>query len=339
MTPTETAAILRQFNAWRRDFDDKIRQPDPREIGEAIDAAVEMIDRLELAESSVAWHRRRWMALQMHQTKMREPVERLAARLEAAEKSDAESIAMYRKARDERDALRAKIEAMERQKPVGKFAQHPSNGLWEQDGYGDNPEASPLYALPGAKAQNATSVPSEEDESVRKAWSRFSNELHRGPDAPYPGMSEAFEQHFSQSFTDRDWRAESGTWAAAWKAAKRHGAQPAQSVPNLDMDALERQNDEMKEEVGRLRDALALIADQYEPKCNLLIPSIARSALCATGAYGQTEAQPTPNVPDGWQLVPIEPTQEMLDATSWPNCAGTDYKKMLAAAPRPEAKP
>lgn len=30
-------------------------------------------------------------------------------RLEAAEKSDAESIAMYRKARDERDALRAKI--------------------------------------------------------------------------------------------------------------------------------------------------------------------------------------------------------------------------------------
>lgn len=73
MTPTETAAILRQFNAWRRDFDDKIRQPDPREIGEAIDAAVEMIDRLELAESSVAWHRRRWMALQMHQTKMREP--------------------------------------------------------------------------------------------------------------------------------------------------------------------------------------------------------------------------------------------------------------------------
>jgi len=47
MTPAETAAILRQFNAWRRDFDDKIRQPDPREIGEAIDAAVEMIERME----------------------------------------------------------------------------------------------------------------------------------------------------------------------------------------------------------------------------------------------------------------------------------------------------
>ena len=32
-----------------------------------------MIERLEDAESSVAWHRRRWMALQMHQTKTREP--------------------------------------------------------------------------------------------------------------------------------------------------------------------------------------------------------------------------------------------------------------------------
>lgn len=75
------------------------------------------------------------------------------------------------------------------------------------------------------------------------------------------------------------------------------GAQPAPSVPNLDMDAIERQNDALKEEVGKLRDALVLIADQYEPKCDLLIPSIARSALCATGSYGQTKAQPAPSVP------------------------------------------
>ena len=72
MTPTETTAILHQFNEWRRD-DEDISQFDVNKIGEAIDAAVEMIERLELAESSVAWHRRRWMALQMHQTKMREP--------------------------------------------------------------------------------------------------------------------------------------------------------------------------------------------------------------------------------------------------------------------------
>lgn len=46
MTPTEVAATLRQFNGWRRDFEDKFEQPDTREISEAIDAAVEMIDRL-----------------------------------------------------------------------------------------------------------------------------------------------------------------------------------------------------------------------------------------------------------------------------------------------------
>ena len=73
----------------------------------------------------------------------------------------------------------------------------------------------------------------EQFESVRKAWARFKNELHRSPDAPYPGMSEAFEQHFSQSFADREWRAESATWAAAWKAAKRHEAQE-QPAPSED---------------------------------------------------------------------------------------------------------
>ena len=78
MTPIEVTNILRQFNEWRRG-DEDIPQFDPREIGEAIDAAVEMIERLELAESSVAWHRRRWMALQMHQAKMRE-AEELRAR-------------------------------------------------------------------------------------------------------------------------------------------------------------------------------------------------------------------------------------------------------------------
>lgn len=55
------------------------------------------------------------------------------------------------------ERLEAKIEAMERQEPAGKFIQHPSNGLWEQDGYGDNPDARPLYALP--VTQPAPSVP------------------------------------------------------------------------------------------------------------------------------------------------------------------------------------
>ena len=53
MTPAETTTILRQFNEWRRSDYEPSEQPappDPIEIGEAIDAAVEMIERLEAAE-------------------------------------------------------------------------------------------------------------------------------------------------------------------------------------------------------------------------------------------------------------------------------------------------
>jgi hypothetical protein len=71
MSPTETAAALRQLVDWRKGVD--VDPPKPGAVDEAIDAAIEMIERLELADSSVAWHRRIWMALQMHKTKMREP--------------------------------------------------------------------------------------------------------------------------------------------------------------------------------------------------------------------------------------------------------------------------
>lgn len=106
-------------------------------------------------------------------------------------------------------------------------------------GFGDSPDAA-MWAFDEAwceklpPAPGAQPAPSEKDEPIRKAWARFKNELHRSPDALYPGMSEAFEKHFSQSFTDREWRAESATWAAAWKAAKRHEAQaqPAPSIPD-----------------------------------------------------------------------------------------------------------
>ena len=58
MTPTETAAKLRQYNQWRRGNLEGMPQPDPREIGEAIDAAVEMIERMreiEVALREIAW--------------------------------------------------------------------------------------------------------------------------------------------------------------------------------------------------------------------------------------------------------------------------------------------
>lgn len=50
MTPAEVVANLRVFNDWRRGELDDLSMPDPRDIGEAIDAAVEMIERLEAAE-------------------------------------------------------------------------------------------------------------------------------------------------------------------------------------------------------------------------------------------------------------------------------------------------
>ena len=55
-----------------------------------------------------------------------------------------------------------------------------------------------------------------------------------------------------------------------------------------------------------------------------------------------------PSIPEGWQLVPIEPTSEMLEAaykSHWTIQVADDayefnaenpYKAMLAAAPKPE---
>ena len=56
MTPTETITILRNFNKWRRG-NENIPQLDAREIGKAIDAAIETIeraDRLEKVESALS---------------------------------------------------------------------------------------------------------------------------------------------------------------------------------------------------------------------------------------------------------------------------------------------
>jgi hypothetical protein len=60
-----------------------------------------------------------------------------------------------------------------------------------------------------------------------KAWAQFCGGIGRGNDAPYPGMIEAFEAYYSQSFVDKDWRAEASVWAASWGAAKRHTTPPA----------------------------------------------------------------------------------------------------------------
>lgn len=61
MTPAEVAAILRQFNEWRRSDYEPSEQPappDPREISEAIDAAVEMMDEIERLRAELATEQR-----------------------------------------------------------------------------------------------------------------------------------------------------------------------------------------------------------------------------------------------------------------------------------------
>lgn len=168
-------------------------------------AVIELLDRLEAAESeAIEQARLNGMGSEREAA--------LMAKLEVAEKTNRGWLranatgGWIDNLRIENDTLRAKIDQLEEDTRAVILA--------------DNSGAQP--------------APIEQDTSVRKAWARFSNELHRSPNAPYPGMSEAFEQHFSQSFTDREWRAESATWAAAWKAAKRHEAQaqPAPSVPD-----------------------------------------------------------------------------------------------------------
>ena len=52
MTPAEVTTILRQFNEWRRLEDDALPYSEV-EIGEAIDAAVEMIERMGKMEAAL----------------------------------------------------------------------------------------------------------------------------------------------------------------------------------------------------------------------------------------------------------------------------------------------
>ena len=230
MTPSEVAAILRQFNVWRRGAD--VPQPKPREIGEAIDAAVDMIERLEAAESDALEQARmngmgasREAALMAKLEAAEKEREELHILIAAIKKQARSEYVLRVKKEEECAQFRARIEEMEKQEPAGYVESLFDEYVILVNNFD---RAAPVYLSPGAQP-----APIEQDTSVRKAWARFSNELHRSPDAPYPGMSESFEQHFSQSFTDREWRAESATWAAAWKAAKRHEvqAQPAPSIP------------------------------------------------------------------------------------------------------------
>ena len=96
----------------------------------------------------------------------------------------------------------------------------------EQPGVEPEMHEAMCPALTGCKCNCPTSPA-----FVDRAWAQFCGGVGRGPGAPYPGMIEAFEAYYGQSFTDSDWRNESSIWAAAWKAVKAHQPpQPQQPV-------------------------------------------------------------------------------------------------------------
>ena len=195
---------------------------------------LELLDRLEAAEKERDWHAERC-----------EDAMNECARLRTAVRHESDCV----------EAAKTKLKALHA-KPAPTAVAYLDLGTGGYMDIGTDLTDEELATIPKGRHMlgiigtygvdgylPAHPAPSEQDESVRKAGARFSNELHRSPDAPYPGMSEAFELHFSQPFTDRDWRAESGTWAAAWKAAKRHGAKTVLCVPDAVMAALDSLDD------------------------------------------------------------------------------------------------
>ena len=171
MTPTETVVILRQFNDWRRDFDDKVEQPDPREIGEVIDSAIAMIERLEAAEKEVTHIKevefpRKMRAVAVGwETKfarLEQERDELRAKIETAENDAAHQKALAASAlrvakgwEDKCNALRARIEKMEKQEPLWFIDERgePKRYHKSKADYCKYGGLDLLYALPGAKGE------------------------------------------------------------------------------------------------------------------------------------------------------------------------------------------
>lgn len=95
---------------------------------------------------------------------------------------------------------------------------------------------------------------------------------------------------------------------------------------------------------------IALAAKQAKPIGYVESKTTGTDRFILKGFYAQninigdslyTTPQPAHTERDGWKLVPIEPTQEMVDAhMSGMQSAGFSraYRDMLAAAPKPESE-
>ena len=352
MTPTETAAILRQFNEWRRDFEDKFEQPDAREISEAIDAAIEMIDRLESAESD-AFEQARLNGMGAS----REAA--LMAKLEAAEKSDAESFAMYRKARDERDELRAKIETAENdaahQKALAASALRVAE-RWEESATSCAPRSS-AWRIRNRLQQSESTLSTEILASILSP--AFTIYITTTSSTPSPAQKEnemKLSEKSTQAMLEGQVRGFSDAYQGAmeevaiWKRraleaetlnrkfiaginGPMHMGEPAQPAPSIPEGWLRA----IDEALIVAHIGVANESDTYEQAKAKLDNLIGFHVDVATD----------PAVNGGWKLVPLEPTYEMLEAgegarvptyTDTPVSVPFDvYRAMLEAAP--EAKP
>ena len=89
---------------------------------------------------------------------------------------------------------------------------------------------------------------------------------------------------------------------------------------------------EIRELVNQLRDVSIKYRDTQQLREQ--IARVIRAAMQLSGNSGQLNS---PVIPDGWKLVPVEPTKDMLEA-SWTLHSiyhPSAYRDMLAAAPQP----
>ena len=159
MTPAETATVLRQLHGWLKGG----TQWAPTRGAEAVETAIEMIERLEAAESARRDDYQNWM------TALDRNAE-LLAKLEAAEKDIAlkeriiDSLGSELNAvANERDDLLARIREMEQQEPVAWLHETRRDSdvvttavkhVWEKVAVGSMAAYSiPLYLAPGAKGE------------------------------------------------------------------------------------------------------------------------------------------------------------------------------------------
>lgn len=96
-----------------------------------------------------------------------------------------------------------------------------------------------------------------------------------------------------------------------------------------DYRQLQAQYDQLQSKYKAVLDALQLARDNTE--------------WCSSEELERIDAAlagqvPEPAVPEGWQLVPVEPTNDMLDASYFNNHSANKciYKAVLAAAPKPD---